>query len=358
MLDGVYIHIPFCMNKCNYCDFLSFKSNEGDRKKYVDYILKEINLYPEYEYDTVYLGGGTPSLLDCEDVERIIKRLKIKDGAEVTLEINPKTVDLEKLKGFKKAGINRVSIGIQTFDDEMLKVLGRMHSSKEGIETYLQAREAGFENISLDLMFSLPNQSLQAVKSDLHRLLELRPDHFSIYSLIWEEGTPFFKKLEEGVYSETENELEAQMFEYIIDKSQEMGYIHYEISNFCLPNREARHNSKYWENREYLGIGLGASGYIDKKRYKNQVQISKYYDNIDKREIPILESEFVDLDSEEQYKYMLGFRLLKKGVVPSEKYLKKCLELKEKGLLYRVEEHFLLTRKGIMLANDVLDKFI
>lgn len=358
MVDGVYIHIPFCINKCNYCDFLSFKSNAKERKNYVDYILKEIDLYPEYEYDTVYLGGGTPSLLNCEDVERIIKKLKIREGAEITLEINPKTVDLERLRGFKKAGINRLSIGMQTFDNKMLQVLGRIHNSQEGIETYRKAREIGFDNISLDLMFSLPNQSFEQVKEDLEKLLELRPEHFSIYSLIWEEGTPFFKKLEEGVYSETDNELEAQMFEYIIDRATEAGYIHYEISNFALPNKEARHNSKYWENKEYLGIGLGASGYIGKKRYKNQVQISKYYDNIEREILPILESEDVDLESKEQYRYMLGFRLLKKGVVPSEKYLERCVSLEKRGFLYRIGDSFLLTRKGIMLANDVLDEFI
>ena len=358
MVDGIYIHIPFRMNQCNYCDIISFKSNEEKIKKYVDYILKEIDLYPKYEYDTVYLGGGTPSLLNCEDVERIIKKLNIKAGAEITLEVNPKTVNLEKLKGFKKAGINRVSIGIQTFDEKMLQVLGRMHNSNEGIETYYQARETGFDNISLDLMFSLPNQSIEKVKQDLEILFELIPEHFSIYSLIWEEGTAFFKKLEEGVYRETDNDLEAQMFEYIIDRATEAGYIHYEISNFCLPSKVARHNSKYWENREYLGIGLGASGYIGVKRYKNQVQFSKYYDNIERGILPILEEEIVTAETKEEYKYMLGFRLLNKGVIPSGKYLEKCISLEEQGFLKRNGEAYILTRKGIMLANDVLDEFI
>lgn len=358
MVDGVYIHIPFCMSICNYCDFLSFISKEEERKKYVDYLLKELDLYPEYEYDTVYFGGGTPSILNCEDVERILKKLKIKKGAEVTLEVNPKSVDLEKLKELKRVGINRLSIGIQTFDDEMLKTLGRRHNSNEGIETYLQAREARFENISLDLMFSLPNQSFEDVKKDLEKLLELRPEHFSIYSLIWEEGTPFFKKLQEGVYRETDNELEAQMFEYIIDRATEAGYIHYEISNFCIPNKEARHNSKYWENKEYLGIGLGASGYIGKKRYKNQVQFSKYYANIERGILPIFEEEIVDINAKEEYRYMLGFRLLKRGVVPSEKYLEKCISLEKKGFLKKVGEGYVLTRKGILLANDVINEFI
>lgn len=358
MVDGIYIHIPFCMNKCNYCDFLSFKSDEKRRKEYTDYILKEIDLYPKYEYDTVYLGGGTPSLLDCADVERIIKKLKIKSKAEVTMEVNPKTVTLEKLEGFKKAGINRLSIGIQTFNNKLLKTLGRVHSDQEGIETYLNARRAGFENISLDLMFSLPNQTLQNVKDDLEKLLELRPEHFSIYSLIWEEGTDFFKKLEKGIYSETDNELEAQMFEYIIDRAQKAGYIHYEISNFALPGKEAIHNSKYWENREYLGIGLGASGYIETTRYKNQVQFSKYYDNIDSGVLPILETEEVTEEMKEEYKYILGFRLLKKGVIPTEKYLGKCISLEQRGFLRKVGDSFILTKKGVMLANDVLDEFI
>ena len=358
MLDGVYIHIPFCMSICNYCDFLSFLSKKEERKKYTDYLVKELELYPKYEYDTVYFGGGTPSIMDSEDIEKVLDRLDIKDNTEVTLEVNPKTVDLIKLQELKKAGINRLSIGIQTFDDEMLKTLGRKHSSQEGIETYLQARKAGFENISLDLMFSLPNQSFEAVKKDLEKILELRPEHFSIYSLIWEEGTPFFKKLEEGVYQETDNELEAQMFEYIIDRATEAGYIHYEISNFCLPGKEARHNSKYWENKEYLGVGLGASGYIDGKRYKNQVQFSKYYDNIDRGVFPIFEEEIVDLESKEEYRYMLGLRLLKKGVIPSEKYLEKCISLEKRGLLQKIGESYILTRKGILLANDVIDELI
>ncbi|MCI6382410.1 MAG: coproporphyrinogen III oxidase family protein, partial [Fusobacterium mortiferum] len=192
MVDGIYIHIPFCMNKCNYCDFLSFKSNEEERKKYVDYILKEIDLYPKYEYDTVYLGGGTPSLLNCEDVERIIKKLNIKAGAEITLEVNPKTVNLEKLKGFKKAGINRVSIGIQTFDEKMLQVLGRMHNSNEGIETYYQAREAGFDNISLDLIYGLPYQNILDFENSLKEALELNINHISLYGLKIEEGCYYY----------------------------------------------------------------------------------------------------------------------------------------------------------------------
>ena len=358
MVDGIYIHIPFCINKCNYCDFLSFKSDKESRKKYVDYLLKEIEMYPSYRYDTVYFGGGTPSLLDLEDVERILKKLNTADNAEVTMEVNPKTVDFEKLCRLREIGINRLSIGIQSFDEKYLKILGRMHSSKEGIETYNSARRAGFENISLDLMFSLPGQSIDEVLNDLNRLLDLKPEHFSIYSLIWEEGTVFFEKLQKGLLKETDNEIEAEMFEKIIDTAEGRGYLHYEISNFSLEGKEAVHNTKYWENKEYLGVGLGASGYIDDIRYKNQMKFSEYYGSIESRVKPIMEKETLTPEEREEYRYILGFRLLKRGVVPSEKYLERCISLEERGYLKREKERFLLTRKGLMVANDVLDEFI
>ena len=358
MLDALYFHIPFCSQKCNYCDFLSFASNSEMKKKYVDYLIKEMALYPKFKYDTVYFGGGTPSLLEYEDVERIIKKIEIKPGAEVTMEVNPKTVNLEYLKKIRALGINRLSIGFQSFDDRFLKILGRIHSSKEAINTYLDARKAGFENISVDLMFSLPGQSVEDVKKDLEKLFELRPEHFSIYSLIWEEGTPFYTKLEKGELQITDNDIEAQMYELIISEAEKAGYIHYEISNFALPGFEARHNSKYWENLEYLGIGLGASGYIGDLRYKNQVQFSKYYDNIDNGILPTMEKEIVGKKEFEEYEYILGLRLLKKGIKPGPDYIDRCLDLEKRGFLERNGEYFILSKKGIMLANDVLTEFL
>lgn len=358
MVDGIYIHIPFCLNKCNYCDFLSFKSNGEERKKYVDYLLKELDLYPSYRYNTVYFGGGTPSLLDLEDVERILKRLDIAENAEVTMEVNPKTVDFDKLCKLRKIGINRLSIGIQSFDEKYLKILGRMHTSEEGIETFENARKAGFDNISLDLMFSLPGQNVEEVLKDLNKLLDMKPEHFSIYSLIWEEGTVFFEKLKKGILRETENEIEAEMFEKIIDTAEKRGYLHYEISNFCLEGKEAVHNTKYWENKEYLGIGLGASGYLDNIRYKNQMKFLEYYGSIDSKLRPILESETLTLEDIEEYKYIVGFRLLKKGVNPTGKYIDICLSLEKRGYLKREDDKFILTHKGLMVANDVLDEFV
>lgn len=397
MLDAIYIHIPFCNTLCNYCDFLSFSNTTRDeRKKYVDYLIKEIKMYTDknktqnlkgdsnlnpnlnsesgVEFDTVYFGGGTPSILDPEDLKRILDVLKIKEGCEITLEVNPKSVDFNKLKKFRDIGINRLSIGIQSFNDEKLKVLGRAHKSFEGEQCYLDAREAGFKNISLDLIFSLPDQTLEGLEQDLEKLFSLEPEHFSIYSLIWEEGTPFYEDLKKGVLKESDNDLEAEMFNLIIEKSKKKMYNHYEVSNFAKKNYESRHNSKYWRNSEYLGIGLGASGYIDNLRYKNFSDFQEYYMYIDSNKKPLDpdEIEIVDAELKEVYRNILGLRLLQEGVTPSEKYFGKFKKLEEEGFLKKVgnvsEElgvnedseviRYILTEKGLLLANDVFQELI
>lgn len=360
MVDAIYIHVPFCVKKCDYCDFLSFESTKEARKKYVEFLIKEIKMYPKYKYDTVYFGGGTPSLLEPKDVNLILKELEINKNAEVTLEANPKTVDYEKLKGFREAGINRLSMGIQSFSDKFLKILGRLHNSQEGEEAYFMARKAGFKNISLDLMFSLPNQTFDDVKKDLEKIILLNPEHFSIYSLIWEPETKFFEKLEKGEYKETDNDLEASMYEMIIKYSEEKGYSHYEISNFAKKGFEARHNSKYWRNEEYVGVGLGASGYINGIRYKNKMKFTDYYDSILLGEKPIFEKETVNQEAKEEYRHILGLRLLKEGIYPSssEKYLKIYSELEKNNFIEKKSEKYVLTKKGVFLANDVFEKFI
>ena len=365
MVDAIYIHVPFCKSLCSYCDFLSFSNtSDADRKRYVDYLIKEINMYTNKNknmiFDTIYFGGGTPSLLNPEDLKRVLDELVIKDGCEITIEVNPKSVDLDKLKRFHEIGINRLSIGLQSFNDKMLKTLGRGHNSSEGIQCYLDARTAGFQNISLDLMFSLPGQTIEQLDDDLQKLFELNPEHFSIYSLIWEEGTPFYEQLQKGILKETDNELEADMFNLIIEKSKKRLYNHYEISNFSKENMESRHNSKYWKNSEYLGIGLGASGYLGNERYKNFSTFKEYYESIDSVERPIDldEVEIVDLDLKESYRNMLGLRLLQEGVTPSEKYVEKFREFEQKGLLKKVEDKYVLTKDGLFFANDVFQELI
>jgi len=358
MCDAIYIHIPFCINKCQYCDFLSFKSTPYKRREYVEYLKKEIKLYPEFEYDTVYFGGGTPSLLDPFEVKEILELLQIREDSEVTLEVNPKSVDLEKLRAFRNAGINRLSIGVQSFDPYYLKLIGRLHTGIEAEEVYRDARKAGFENVSLDLMFSLPGQSIEDVRKDLVKIAKLRPEHISIYSLIWEEGTPLYEKLLKGELKETDNEIEAEMYELIIDFLKSKGYIHYEVSNFSLPGKEARHNTKYWENKEYLGAGLGASGYIGNQRYKNAVNFEDYYGKIDNSEKPYEEVEVLKEKEKDEYRYILGLRLLEKGVEADKEYIDKCVELEKKGYLMKKSGRYILTHKGLMIANDVFEEFI
>lgn len=360
MVDAIYIHIPFCVKKCDYCDFLSFPSNTETMKKYVEILLKELDLYEKYEYSTVYFGGGTPSLLEVCDIERILKKLKIKKDAEITLELNPGTVDKNKLMALKEIGINRLSIGIQSFDDKFLKKLGRIHSVDQGIKIYRTAREIGFNNISLDLMFSLPGETLVDVKNDLEKLFILNPEHFSIYSLIWEEGTKFYDKLMLGEYRETDNDLEADMYEHIIKTAKKNNYHHYEISNFCKEGKEAIHNTKYWKNMEYVGAGLGASGYLDNIRYKNQMKFNDYCDSILLGKRPVLEYEKVDESSKEEYRHITGLRLLEEGIVPSkeESYKKIYKELEEDNFIELKDGRYILTEKGVFLANEVFEKFI
>lgn len=364
MVDAIYIHIPFCVKKCGYCDFLSFQSDEKQRDRYIDSLVNEIRLYPKIKYDTIYFGGGTPSLLEPFQIKKILDELDFDKDTEVTLEVNPKTVTREKLQELKNIGINRLSIGIQSFNEKFLKKLGRIHTNSEGIATYELAREIGFKNISIDLMFSLPDQTIDELKEDLDKVFLLNPEHFSIYSLIWEEGTPFYEKLISGEYEETDNDIEADMYKMIIERSKENNYHHYEISNFCKEGKESRHNTKYWRNREYIGVGLGASGYLENIRYKNISEFSKYFNEIENKRFPRVEEEVVDVVMLEEYRHILGLRLLEEGISLSsdEKYFNIYQKLLKNGYIKGVQienqERYLLTEKGLFLANEVFEEFI
>jgi len=357
MCDAIYIHIPFCVKKCGYCDFLSFSCEEkskADRGEYVEKLIEEIKLYPLLKYDTVYFGGGTPSLLEVEEIKNILGELSIGEGAEITLEVNPQTVDMQKLEELKKIGINRLSIGIQSFNDEKLKVLGRIHSKETALNTYRDARKAGFENISIDLIFATPNQTIEELEEDLEIVERLSPEHISIYSLIWEEKTKFMELLDSGKLNPLDNDLEAKMYELIIEKLKKIGYLHYEISNFAKKGYESRHNSKYWKNVEYIGVGLGASGYYKGIRYKNEVELSDYYKKIGTAEKPLMEEELVSHKDKLENYYILGLRLLNEGIIAENNvYLKKIKQLHRKGYLKIEDDRYKLTFKGLMFANDV-----
>lgn len=357
---GAYIHVPFCKKKCGYCDFLSFAAKESEINDYFKYLKKEIELYERREYDTIYFGGGTPSLASVEDIKLILDALERDKNAEITIEVNPGTVNFEKLKRYREIGVNRVSIGSQSFNNERLRVLGRIHDSNQIEECFRSAREAGFENISLDLMFALPGQSKEELISDIKKITEFEPEHISVYSLIWEEGTDFERMLAEGkIFSKSEEE-EAEMYELVIDSLKKSGYIHYEVSNFAKKGFEAKHNLKYWENREYLGIGLGASGYIGDVRYKNCTEFTEYYRAIESGEKPVIEFEKVDEKSKIMYKCILGLRLLTAGVeIEKEIYGKTLEKLVERGLIVKKENgKYILSSRGLFIANSVFEEFL
>ncbi|MBP6126459.1 MAG: radical SAM family heme chaperone HemW [Leptotrichiaceae bacterium] len=362
--DAIYLHIPFCTKKCDYCDFCTFINMNKEYEKYCTALIEEIKLYPkENLYDTIYFGGGTPSLLPVNLISDIMVNLKYKKDSEITLELNPNDITRENLKSLKEIGINRLSIGIQSFQDHILKFIGRDHTGNDAIKIFKESREVGFENISVDLMFGIPNQSLDDLKKDLELIKELSPENISIYSLIWEEGTLFWSKLQKGILFEMDQDLEADMFEYIIDFLTDLGYIHYEISNFSKENMYGKHNIKYWENKEFIGVGLSASEYLNGIRTSNVKNFHKYYYSLKNKKKPIDEKtiEIVDEKEKEKLKSMLGLRLVKKG---TEYFNNKKIEnLLKDGLLEIFEneegkKRLRLTRKGILLANNVFIEFV
>ena len=417
-IDAIYLHIPFCDKKCEYCDFCTFVKMEREYQKYTDYLIKEIRMHPKYEYDTIYFGGGTPSLLTIKMLASIMGELKYKENSEITLELNPYDMSFEKLKQIRKLGINRLSIGIQSFQDHVLKFIGRQHSGEEAIQVFKDARKAGFDNITIDLMFGIPNQSLDDLKKDLKKILEISPNNVSIYSLIWEEGTIFWSKLQKGILSEIDQDLEAEMYEEIIDFFEKNGYCQYEISNFAriddenkdveineikkfedlrkLQKNAGRHNLKYWRNQKFIGVGMSAASYFGDNRHSNVRTFKKYYNLIDDGKLPIDENtvEIVDETESEKLKKMLGLRLIQEGIEYFEdEKVEKLIEsgLLEKFFLEKInftdkknkeflyekqkntknnrgfdkkiakktcEARIRLTKKGMLLANDVFVEFI
>ena len=383
-IDAIYLHIPFCDKKCEYCDFCTFVKMEREYQKYTDYLIKEIRMHPKYEYDTIYFGGGTPSLLPIEMLSSIMGELKYKENSEITLELNPYDMSFRKLKQIRELGINRLSIGIQSFQDHVLKFIGRQHSGEEAIQVFKDARKAGFDNITIDLMFGIPNQSLDDLKKDLKKILEISPNNVSIYSLIWEEGTIFWSKLQKGILSEIDQDLEAEMYEEIIDFFEKNGYCQYEISNFAriddedvevykvrsfedlkkLQKNAGKHNLKYWRNKEFVGVGMSAAGYFDGERHSNVRTFRKYYASIDKDEFPVNENSIEIVDKEEKIKLerMLGLRLTQEGIEYFED--ERVEKLLRDGLIEKVEfengidTRIRLTKKGMLLANNVFIEFV
>jgi oxygen-independent coproporphyrinogen-3 oxidase len=378
---GIYVHIPFCVRKCNYCAFLSGASDEALRERYVKALCEEIRIrarlmsdHAHGVFDTIFFGGGTPSLLTSAQVARIIDELKmnfdIDSEAEVTLESNPKALSMESLKGYRDAGVNRLSMGVQSMDDDILRRLGRIHTARDVIRDVQNAREAGFDNINLDLMFAVPGSSLETTLIDIEAVSRLEPEHISFYSLQLEEGTAFFKEFEMGKLTEVTDEIDRAMYHAGTKLLKEKGYEHYEISNFAKRGYEARHNLKYWEMAPYLGLGLGASSFIDNSRAMNVCSLDKYFELTGKGVAPfaevhensehdnVAEAVFTGLRKVEGIRYEDVLGSYEEFWEYYSDVFEEAREYEREGKLVICEDGMRLTDEGIDISNSIMALFV
>ena len=367
----LYVHIPFCIRKCQYCDFLSGPSDRETREAYVDALCREIRSLSqkeEYEVVSVFIGGGTPSVLSGDQICRIMDEIKrafvLSEDAEVTMEANPGTVSPEQLRLCQEAGINRISLGLQSTVQKELHILGRIHTYEEFLRSYHWAREAGFFNINVDLMFAIPGQTCESWKHNLETVAELSPEHISAYSLIIEEGTPFAQK---NLILPTEDE-EYQMYEDTAEILRKYGFHQYEISNYSRAGFECRHNKGYWQRTEYLGAGLGAASLFQGRRFSNTGDMKKYLSDSAAPEKIREDAVVLSRNNEIEEFMFLGLRMTE-GI--SEKQFERnfgcraediygpvLAKYKEMGLLEHVGEFWRFTRKGIHVSNPVLADFL
>lgn len=367
---GLYIHIPFCMNKCFYCDFATMPYQDKRIPEYFDLLEKEIYMYrdlaKDFEIDSIYIGGGTPTYVDSKYIERIFKVIyslfNIKDDIEITIEGNPKTIDEDKIKTYKKIGINRISLGVQSFNDNLVKDLGRDHTKEDVIKDIDLLRKYDFKNMNLDLIFSLPNQNFEDIKNDIEYLKLLNPEHISWYSLIIEENTKFNRLYKEGLIKPMEDDLEREIYLYIIKELEKIGLYHYEISNFSKENHQSYHNKKYWNCDNYLGIGLSAAGYINDTRYANYSNWKKYRNEIIENKLPISSKEILS-EKDSLFEYIIMRLRLKEGLdlnYIKEKYNydfytnnKDLIESYiNNGLIERDINRLRFTSKGFYISNN------
>ena len=367
----IYIHIPFCIRKCDYCDFLSGPSGPEEQADYVQALLREIQAVEEGEgrsVSSIFIGGGTPSVLDerlLGDILREIRnRFKMEEDAEITIEVNPGTANIGKLQAYREMGINRLSIGLQSPEDRELKILGRIHNYGQFLETYQEARTVGFDNINIDLMSAIPDQTYEGWVKNLRTVAELEPEHISAYSLIVEEGTPFAaRKL-----NLPDEDTEYNMYEAPAQILKEYGFEQYEISNYARKGRECRHNVGYWTRQDYLGFGLGASSLYGKERFANTADMKKYLEN-SKNPEKIREKEPSLTREDEMAEFMfLGLRMTK-GISKAD--FQRCFgctiesvygEVLEKyesmELLVEKDGRIFLSREGIHVSNSIMAEFL
>ena len=383
----LYVHIPFCVRKCAYCDFLSAPADAQERTLYIDALTEEIrarkNDFTAYRVSTIFLGGGTPSILEGDDSARIFRALQenfdISDDAEITMEVNPGTVTEEKAASWRKSGVNRLSIGLQSADDRELKMLGRIHTYREFLDTWKIVREAGFENVNVDLISAIPGQNLRSWSETLRKAADLGPEHISAYSLIVEEGTPFYERYGDGS-GEDENkgnhlpplpdeDTEREMYKATEKILAEYGYHRYEISNYSKTGYECRHNLGYWERKEYLGLGLGASSLISECRFHNTADMGKYLRLYENAGTDICEDiEHLSVEDQMEEFMFLGLRKtvgisvddFRKafGKEIREVYGEQMRKLEEQRLIEYSGNRVRLTERGTDISNYVFSEFM
>ena len=383
----LYVHIPFCVRKCAYCDFLSAPADTQERTLYIDALTEEIrarkNDFNAYRVSTIFLGGGTPSILEGDDSARIFRALQenfdISDDAEITMEVNPGTVTEEKAASWRKSGVNRLSIGLQSADDRELKMLGRIHTYREFLDTWKIVREAGFENVNVDLISAIPGQNLRSWSETLRKVADLGPEHISAYSLIIEEGTPFYERYGDGS-GEDENkgnhlpplpdeDTEREMYKATEKILAEYGYHRYEISNYSKTGYEYRHNLGYWERKEYLGLGLGASSLISECRFHNTADMGKYLRLYENAGTDICEDiEHLSVEDQMEEFMFLGLRKtvgisvddFRKafGKEIREVYGEQMRKLEEQRLIEYSGNRVRLTERGTDISNYVFSEFM
>ena len=368
---SAYVHIPFCTQICYYCDFSKVFIKNQPVDSYLEHLLQEFHSYDIQKLRTLYIGGGTPTALSAPQLEVLLdgltKNLDLSVLEELTIEANPGDLDEDKIAVLKNSAVNRVSLGVQTFDDKMLKKIGRSHLEKDIYENIDRLKLAGFDNISIDLIYALPGQTMDQVKDNVAKAIALDIPHMSLYSLILENHTVFMNRMRRGKLPLPKEEVEAEMFEYIIAELERAGFEHYEISNFSKPGFESRHNLMYWDNAEYYGIGAGASGYINGVRYKNHGPIRHYLKAVEEGNARIHE-EHLSLREQMEEEMFLGLR--KKTGVSMKRFEEKfgtsfenlygqvVRDLCHQGLLQVEGQQIRMTKKGLFLGDTVAERFI
>lgn len=371
---GIYVHIPFCKKKCDYCDFISYCNKDNLIEEYIESVKKEIEHQNiKSKITTIYIGGGTPSYIESKYIAQImecIKKKNVAEDAEITIEVNPGTVTEEKLQDYINCGINRISIGLQTTKDELLKQIGRIHCYDEFFNTYKLAQKVGFKNINVDLMLGLPNQRILDLKESLEQVIKLKPKHISVYSLIVEDGTPIAKKIHAGKLRLPDEDLERHMYWYIKNTLELNGYKHYEISNFAKKGFESKHNMNCWDQKEYIGVGVAAHSYRDITRYSNTENIEEYIHNVENGDFEknrIIHEIQKEDDAKKEF-MLLGLRKIdgvkisefknKFGDNPIYLFRNELKKLSDEKLLVIDDDYIRLSSKGIDLANLVWEEFV